>query len=55
MKIVQLNVLHLDIMKQFSKIVDVMHQGINTKTKELEKALKETTTVEDKLKIFLQN
>lgn len=46
---------HLDIMKQFSKIVDVMHQGINTKTKELEKALKETTTVEDKLKIFLQN
>lgn len=44
---------HIELMSKFSKVVDVMHQGIKSSTKDVEKALKNASTPEEKLNAFL--
>lgn len=40
--------------KQFISVIDVMYEGLDSNTKDLEKALKSASTPEEKLNLFLQ-
>ena len=48
-----LRIIMREVTSKFSKVVDVMHQGIKNSTKDVEKALKNASTPEEKLNAFL--